>query len=1140
MKKIMLLCCVFLFVVCSAQVFAQQIPWTPNFVDAKSKVTGTYANFMILKQSGRGGPNPVLIADTGGTIWVPISGSSDFSKKIKKIRTSEGQYIEFIMWDGTTDAPWKDPWWTKRVAHYQIQPNQEIVFNGDDIGSTRSYSFFATNQFVDVCSLKWDANVPRRGETLEFISKVTFAMKDEKTILDKVNETKKSSKTTEELVETLIDKAISKAGWFGALVGANGFFAIPFAQLASQKEHMLKAELAYAIALAYGITPTQLQEFKGIDDLGHSLPQFSIDLLYLFSDRTFWLTDTAEGLPLDMLIEAAFNGAEKLCTALGFTRAAGAMTFANTAFGGVLGGWNSIENAKVFAKKAKVYYQNKAKIIAGARVQNVKLDKPSSTGTIRVNTTLQLKATVSPSNAKDKTVTWKSSDTSLATVDSSGLVTIKNPNLKDSFWVHITVTTRDGGYKDTCTLGVKAPVKVTGVKLSSSSGTLDVGKTSQLTATVSPNNADDKTVIWATSNANIATVSGTGHVAAKGAGKATITATTKDGQKQATFAVTVPAPVNNTAAYQKTIQAKCNYGNSTDVWNAINKLPSAKADNVYKRWAESYSKSYSAARPSNQTEKQIIQARCGFNAADANMLWQVIEKYHGYPAALIKTWAGSYYPNAPAPPSIKVAGVTLDSKSGTVDIGKTKQLKATVAPSNATDKTVTWGTSNANIAAVNGSGLVTAKAAGTATITVTTRDGQKKATSTVTVPVPVKAPPTAPPKAQTAPKPDVAKYQATIQAKCNYHTPADVWKAIDKHAYADDVYKKWTESYSKNYSKTRPNNQTDKQIIQARCGFGDANAVWSAIEKNHGYPAALLKTWADSYYPTAVVKVTGVSLNSTSGTLEIGKTKQLTATVAPSNATDKTVTWSTSNANVAAVSASGLVTAKAAGTATITATTRDGQKKAASTVTVPAKTSPPPVVKVTGVSLDSSSVTVGIGATRQLTATVSPSNAADRAVTWTSGNANIANVSTSGLVTARSAGTATITVTTKDGGYKATCAVTVPPPAPVAPGPAPLTWAACRSIIQARAQYHEAEQAWRVIESLSIADTVYQKWAKSNLSMHRTFPSNKDNDAGYKSIIQSECGFTSAEINAIWSAIEKIHTDGKSFKKVWARCYYDR
>jgi len=607
----------------------------------------------------------------------------------------------------------------------------------------------------------------------------------------------------------------------------------------------------------------------------------------------------------------------------------------------------------------------------------------------------------------------------------------------DSYYSKLTV--QKAAPNKTSTLSTAAVIKVAGVSLDSKSGTVDIGKTKQLKATVAPSNAADKTVTWATSNANVATVNGSGLVTAKAAGTATITATTKDGQKKAAFAVTVPA----------------------------------------------------------------------------------------------KTQPGT---------GIKVVGVSLDSKSGTVDAGKTKQLKATVAPSNAADKTVTWATSNANVATVNGSGLVTAKAAGTATITVTTRDGQKKATSTVTVPVKT-TPPVPVNNANTSAR---ANYQKTIQAKCQYHNPADVWKAIDKHAYADALYKTWAESYSKSYTKTRPSNQTDKQIIQARCNFSDQNAVWSVIEKNHGYAASLLKTWADSYYPTAtvappvnppVVKVTGVSLNSTSGTVDIGKTKQLTATVSPSNAADKTVTWATSNANVATVNGSGLVTAKAAGTATITATTRDGQKKAASTVTVPA---PVTVVKVTGVSLDSSGVTVGIGATRQLTATVSPSNAADRAVTWASGNANIANVSTSGLVTARSAGTATITATTRDGQKKATCTVTVPTPAPVVAGPAPLSRADCRSIIQARARYNEAEQAWRVIESLTIADTVYQKWAKSNLSMQRTFPSNMDNDGGYKSIIQRECGFTSAEINAIWEAIGRIHKDERNFKRVWAMCYYDR
>ena len=174
--------------------------------------------------------------------------------------------------------------------------------------------------------------------------------------------------------------------------------------------------------------------------------------------------------------------------------------------------------------------------------------------------------------------------------------------------------------------------------------------------------------------------------------------------------------------------------------------------------------------------------------------------------------------------------------------------------------------------------------------------------------------------------------------------------------------------------------------------------------------------------PGATVLATGVTLNQGNLTLtSAGQTASLTATVSPSNATNKSVTWTSSNPSVATVSSSGVVTAVANGTATITATTADGSNKTATcavTVNIP--------VKATGVSLNQTSLTLtSAGQTATLQATVSPSNASNKNVTWSSSNPSVATVS-NGVVTAVANGTATITVTTADGSNKtATCAVTV-------------------------------------------------------------------------------------------------------------------
>ena len=168
------------------------------------------------------------------------------------------------------------------------------------------------------------------------------------------------------------------------------------------------------------------------------------------------------------------------------------------------------------------------------------------------------------------------------------------------------------------------------------------------------------------------------------------------------------------------------------------------------------------------------------------------------------------------------------------------------------------------------------------------------------------------------------------------------------------------------------------------------------------------------------VKVKSVSLTKKSSSLIKGKTLALKATISPSNATNKNVSWKSSNKKVATVNANGVVKGISKGKVTITVTTKDGSKKAYCVVTVTN-----PVVKVKSVKLSKKSATVKKGKTFKLKATVTPSNAANKSVSWSSSNKKIATVSSSGIIKGIKAGKATITVTTKDGKKKATCKVTV-------------------------------------------------------------------------------------------------------------------
>ena len=165
------------------------------------------------------------------------------------------------------------------------------------------------------------------------------------------------------------------------------------------------------------------------------------------------------------------------------------------------------------------------------------------------------------------------------------------------------------------------------------------------------------------------------------------------------------------------------------------------------------------------------------------------------------------------------------------------------------------------------------------------------------------------------------------------------------------------------------------------------------------------------------VSVTGVALNKTTVALTVNQTETLTATITPANATNKNVTWSASGDGVVSV-VDGLVRALKPGTSTVTATTVDGGYTANCEVTVSAAT-----VAVTGVTLNKASLSLTVGDSETLTATVAPSDATNKNVTWSvTGDAVTVN---NGTVTAAKAGNATVTVTTVDGGFTANCAVTV-------------------------------------------------------------------------------------------------------------------
>ena len=164
--------------------------------------------------------------------------------------------------------------------------------------------------------------------------------------------------------------------------------------------------------------------------------------------------------------------------------------------------------------------------------------------------------------------------------------------------------------------------------------------------------------------------------------------------------------------------------------------------------------------------------------------------------------------------------------------------------------------------------------------------------------------------------------------------------------------------------------------------------------------------------------VTGVTIEPSEAELTVGSSTKLTATVLPENATNKNVIYSVDDESILSVDQDGNITRLSLGTATVTVTTEDGGFTASAEITVMP-------VRVTGVSISPKAASVDLGRTIQLTASITPSNATNKNLSWSVSDETIISVDDRGTVTGLSGGTATVTVTTEDGGFTASAEITV-------------------------------------------------------------------------------------------------------------------
>lgn len=662
--------------------------------------------------------------------------------------------------------------------------------------------------------------------------------------------------------------------------------------------------------------------------------------------------------------------------------------------------------------------------------------------TLKVGDTERLTAAVSPYNADNPTIIWSSDNASIAKV-SDGTVTAVSPGT-----AKITAKADDGGMSDACVVTVLMPV--TGVSLDRTTLSMYEGGTDQLVATVTPENADDASLLWTSSAPDVVLVTTEGKLLALAPGKADITVTTVDGGFSAACKVTVQEVkmelkpptldilINDESDIQVTLENQLE-GVSVNIrWYSTDESIVTVDDKGHVKALALGDAVICAATEKGKTAFCKVHVRDRITSVDVK-----------------------------APDGAKV-----------VSVGSTLQLTAEVTPSDLPGMEITWKSSDTSVATVSADGLVSGKSQGTVTITVTVKNGPE--TKTVDYEIAVVKPVT---KVSVTPSTlelyvgDVIDMGKSLTVTVE---PADTEYAGFKYTTSTPGIISVSEGKIEGVKVgsvtlyITPNSANPDKLkaevkvtVKAKVeGItiqgGDTRII--SVKKTVQLKAIVTPsnasqevTWSSSKPAVATVNANGLVTGVTAGTAEItatskddpsfkdvctvtvnnipvssveldkttlslteGETYALKATVKPDDAVDKTPTWTSSNTAVATVSSEGVVTAVKAGTATITA--KCGEKTATCTVTVQAK-----FVNVTGVTLDKETMSLGVGSSAQLTATVLPANANNKALKWSVSSSAVSVTSQGNVatVTARSAGEATVTVETIDGGFTKECKVTV-------------------------------------------------------------------------------------------------------------------
>jgi len=347
---------------------------------------------------------------------------------------------------------------------------------------------------------------------------------------------------------------------------------------------------------------------------------------------------------------------------------------------------------------------------------------------------------------------------------------------------------------------------------------------------------------------------------------------------------------------------------------------------------------------------------------------------------------------------VYVEKIELDKDDLTINIGEEIKLNTIITPSDATNKNVTWLSNNESVVQVDSTGNIKGLTVGKGTITVKTEDGKKSASCIVRVIDPN--------------LPIIDNYIDVVGISLN-NSNITLLKGDSYNLLATITP---SDATNKNVTWTSSNSDVAKVDNNGKVTANSSGSATITAKTSDGGKSAICHVKVTD----TKIPVTGVRLNKTELSLTIGESEILKAALSPSNATNNNTTWTSSNPSVAKVDNIGNITAIKAGKATITVKTVDGNQTASCIVTVNNVK-----VDVEDIKLNTEELTITINNSKTISAIITPNNATNKKIKWTSSDIKIAKVDNNGKVTGVSLGKAIITAQTQDGNKIARCEVTI-------------------------------------------------------------------------------------------------------------------